>query len=108
MLYRCGSHTCFILESHSPNAEEALGLLSMPLPPTKESIESACSKLLNMGVGKGGNGYVIIRSGAMGAFVACREKKGQWVNAYWNEDESAHIVDVTGRRNMISILCGLR
>ena len=81
----------------SPNAEEALSLLAMPLPPTKENIEEACHKFLEMKVGREGNGHVIVRSGAMGAYVASLESPGRWVEAYWSEDDIGNIVDVTGR-----------
>jgi len=78
----------------SPNAEEALGLLSDPLPPTKSSIEQACNAFLDFGVGPGGTGWVIIRSGSMGAYIACRSQPGVWIDAYWRTEEQ--VVDVTG------------
>ena len=82
---------------NSPNAEEALSLLSLPKFPTKQLIEHAASKFLDMGVGRAGAGCVIIRSGAMGAYVATRTKGGQWVDAFW-ADRAEKIVDVTGRQ----------
>ena len=81
--------------SYSPNAEEALGLLSLPLPPTKSSIEQACKTFLDFGVGLGGAGWVIIRSGELGAFIACRSQPGRWIDPYWTIDE--RVVDVTGK-----------
>ncbi|OBZ76786.1 Uncharacterized protein C16C9.01c [Grifola frondosa] len=87
----------------SPNAEEALSLLSMSLPPTKALIEEACRRLLDLGVGNNGSGCVIIRSGALGAYVATRERE-EWIDAFWVDDDS-HIVDVTGAGN--SFLGGL-
>jgi len=87
----------------SPNAEEALSLLSMHSPPTQQLVELAASKFLDMGVGKAGAGCVIIRSGAMGAYVATRRKGGQWVDAFWNN--ITKIIDVTGAGN--SFLGGL-
>jgi hypothetical protein len=83
----------------SPNAEEALGLLSVPLPPTKSSIEQACKAFLDFGVGPGGTGWVIIRSGSMGAYVASRSQPGTWIDAYWRTDE--RVVDVTGKFLML-------
>ena len=81
----------------SPNAEEALSLLSMPHPPTKELIEAACAKFLEFGVGRDGEGHVIIRSGPMGSYVASRKKAGIWVDAYWKSEKNPEkIVDVTG------------
>jgi len=39
---------------------------------------------------------VIIRSGAMGAYVATRAKGGKWVDAFWTDNKDK-VVDVTGR-----------
>ncbi|KAI0637860.1 Ribokinase-like protein [Trametes polyzona] len=90
----------------SPNAEEALSLLSMPTPPTKELVEQACRRFLDMGVGPDGTGSVIIRSGAMGACVARRDQPISWVDAYWSgPGGAARVVDVTGAGN--SFLGGL-
>jgi len=80
---------------NSPNAEEALSLLSIPLPPTKTMIEKATDDFLGIGVGKGGNGWVVIRCGELGAYIKSRETKGQWVEAFWTEDVDK-VVDVTG------------
>lgn len=80
---------------NSPNAEEALSLLSIPLPPTKTMIEKATDDFLGIGVGKGGNGWVVIRCGELGAYMRSRETKGQWVEAFWADDVDK-VVDVTG------------
>jgi hypothetical protein len=72
-----------------------LCLLSLPKLPTKQLVEHAAGKFVDMGVGQAGTGCVIIRSGAMGAYVATRVKGGQWVDAFWTDEEK--IVDVTGR-----------
>lgn len=80
----------------SPNAEEALCLLSMPTKPTKELVEQACGRLLDMGVGLDGKGSVIIRSGAMGACIGSRGQPYTWVEAFWDENHSDRVVDVTG------------
>lgn len=80
----------------SPNADEALSLLSMQQPPTKKAVEEACARLLEIGVGTNGNGHVIIRSGSLGAYVASRERPGCWVDAYWTEADAKKVIDVTG------------
>ena len=78
----------------------------MPQPPTKESIEDACQQLLDLGIGPNGSGHVVIRSGAMGAFVRSGARTGQWIDAYWSEESTPDkIVDVTGAGN--SFLGGL-
>ncbi|KAF8576445.1 Ribokinase-like protein [Ramaria rubella] len=89
----------------SPNAEEALSLLSLPLPPTQDTIEQAASMFLELGVGNSGNGTIIIRSGGMGAYVMTRSRGGRWVPAYWTTEDQHKIIDVTGAGN--SFLGGL-
>ncbi|KAJ7368102.1 Ribokinase-like protein [Mycena albidolilacea] len=89
----------------SPNAEEALGLLSLPLPPSKKLIEEAAHKFLELGVGPDGKGSVVIRSGSMGACVALKGLPTRWVPAFWTSKDEDKIVDVTGAGN--SFLGGL-
>ncbi|KAF7800009.1 hypothetical protein EIP86_011252 [Pleurotus ostreatoroseus] len=79
----------------SPNADEALSLLSILQPPSKSNVEEACQRFLDYGVGVNGEGAVIIRSGALGAYVATRAKGGQWIPAFWKEDQAHKVVDVT-------------
>jgi hypothetical protein len=57
-------------------------------------IEYACKTFLDSGVGPGGAGWVIIRSGDIGAFIACRSQPGKWIDPYWRTDK--RVVDVTG------------
>ncbi len=82
---------------HSPNADEALSLLSIQGPPTPSLIEQACQQFLDLGVGPDGTGTVIIRSGHLGAYVKSRKTKGQWIPAYWGEEDAEKVVDVTGQ-----------
>ncbi|KAG2058895.1 Ribokinase-like protein [Suillus hirtellus] len=92
----------------SPNAEEALSLLSLPLIVTKSAVENVASEFLKMGVGKENSGSVIIRSGALGAYVMTSDKKGRWIDAFWSSAENIDnlmVVDVTGAGN--SFLGGL-
>jgi len=95
------------MDVFSPNAEEASSLLSFPLPPNKSTIEKAASKFLDFGIGTGGKGSVVIRSGQLGAYVKSRGTNGIWVDAYWTEsqEDAQHVVDVTGAGN--SFLGGL-
>jgi len=78
----------------SPNAEEALSLLADPSPVSKSSIERASKSFLDFGVGPGGTGTVVVRSGSLGAYVASRSQPGAWIDAYWRAEE--RVVDVTG------------
>ncbi|KAF8803908.1 Ribokinase-like protein [Phlegmacium glaucopus] len=88
-----------------PNAEEALSLLSLPLPPSRESIELAADKFLEIGVGQDRTGWVIIRSGPLGLYMKTQMTKGAWVDAYWTTEDKHKIIDVTGAGN--SFLGGL-
>ncbi len=58
-------------------------------------IEQACKTFLDLGVGLEGAGWVIIRSGELGAFIACRSQPGRWIDPYWMSNE--RVVDVTGK-----------
>ena len=92
------------LDIHSPNAEEALSLLSMPTEPTKELVEEACGRFLDMGVGPNGSGSVVIRSGAMGACVGSRGRPYEWIDAFWSSQESSEkVVDVTGMDQCLNL-----
>ncbi|KAJ8086369.1 hypothetical protein PM082_005192 [Marasmius tenuissimus] len=84
-----------------PNAEEALSLLSIPLPPTKAAIEKAADKFLELGAKEA----VVIRSGGLGAYVLTRARPGEWITAFWGAEDMKEVVDVTGAGN--SFLGGL-
>ncbi|KAI0035582.1 Ribokinase-like protein [Vararia minispora EC-137] len=81
----------------SPNAGEALSLLSVPEPVTREKIEQAAKRFVDAGVGSESNGFVVIRSGEMGSYVLSRGHGGEWIDAYW-QDQSK-VIDVTGAGN---------
>ncbi|KAG8700081.1 hypothetical protein FRC09_006180 [Ceratobasidium sp. 395] len=94
----------------SPNAEEALGLLSIDKADenTPSVIEQAAATFLSFGIGKDRSGYVVIRCGAMGAYGATLSSgkvAGWWVPAYWTAEDGSAVVDVTGAGN--SFLGGL-
>ena len=96
----CAPDICALMGSVSPNAEEALSFLSQNSPPTKQAVEKAAAEFLSFGIGKNGGGSVIIRCGALGAYVLTQQRGGQWFDAYWsNADATDHhqVVDVTGR-----------
>lgn len=88
----------------SPNAEEALTVLSMDLPPTKETIEEAAQRFLDHGIGADGEGAVVIRSGELGAYICTRTKGGKWIDAYWTSANPEKVVDVTGSSFMSYVL----
>jgi len=79
----------------SPNAEEALNILSMPQPPQRQTIERAAQIFLELGAKA-----VIIRSGPLGAYVVPEQgQSGRWVNAYFSVQEGHRVKDVTGAGN---------
>lgn len=84
----------------SPNAEEALSLLSIKECPNRQNVESAARQFLDFGVGHGGRGAVVIRSGALGAYTVRREHGGRWTVAYWTSEDSEKVVDVTGEAHI--------
>lgn len=91
----------------SPNAEEALSLLGKSDPsPTKESIQSACAQLLELSASVGGTGCVIIRSGALGAYVQKPGEDGHWVDAFWQDNDRDKVIDVTGKSSRsVALMC---
>jgi len=85
----------------SPNAEEALGFLSIDLPVTTAKVEEA-ARIFIQDV----KSCVIIRSGAMGAYGLRKgAKEGKWIDAFWTKEDVDKVVDVTGAGN--SFLGGL-
>ena len=70
--------------------------MSLPLTPTKALIEEAATEFLRIGVGIDGNGWVVIRSGELGAYVKNRVQDGIWVDAFWTSDDEGKVVDETG------------
>ena len=73
-----------------------MSLLSLSPTPTKDLIEQAASRFLDLGAGEG-KGHVIIRSGAMGAYVVARSRPGKWIDAFWTSGSKQKVVDVTGQ-----------
>ncbi|KAF8760820.1 pfkB family carbohydrate kinase [Rhizoctonia solani] len=73
----------------SPNAEEALGLLSIDKAGAYDYsvIEYAAARLLSFGVGK-------MLLGIEGGIV-----RGWWTPAYWGPEDKGAVVDVTGKIN---------
>ncbi|KAH7344562.1 Ribokinase-like protein [Rhizoctonia solani] len=97
-------HILHRIDILSPNAEEALGLLSIDSAGVDDPavIELAAARFLSFGVGEHASGYVIIRCGAMGAYAATIEAgaaKGWWTPAYWTPEDEGVVVDVTGAGN---------
>lgn len=96
-----------VFSKKSPNAEEALSLLSLPGPPCKKTIEQAADMFIQLGVGDHETGYVIIRSGPLGAYVVQKRSDGVWIDAFFSESTSESIVDVTGRMTYLNISLSL-
>lgn len=82
-------------EFSSPNAEEALSLLSITGTPTKVLVEQAAASLFDLGAVS-----IIIRSGALGAYVqASKVTPGRWIPAFFTQEDAHRVVDVTGAGN---------
>lgn len=83
----------------SPNANEACSLLSIfhEGELEKAHIEKAAQILYEFGVGPGGTGSVVIRSGELGAYIKDNRDPGVWVDAYWKQSD--RVIDVTGAGN---------
>jgi hypothetical protein len=58
-------------------------------------------------VGEGGKGWVVIRSGGLGAYVRSKERVGEWVEAFWTEKDGEKIVDVTGECSTACVRGGM-
>jgi sugar/nucleoside kinase (ribokinase family) len=80
----------------SPNAEEALSLLSIKERLSRQLIEGVADRFLEFGVGKDGTGTVVIRCGEMGAYIRSRDRNGRWIAAFWGQEDVDRVVDVTG------------
>ncbi|KAI7860673.1 Ribokinase-like protein, partial [Circinella umbellata] len=76
----------------TPNHEEAAALLGN----SKLDPETCAKKLYNA---IDNNTNVVIRSGKLGAVVATHNNTTEWVPAYWKENDSDKIRDVTGAGN---------
>jgi hydroxymethylpyrimidine/phosphomethylpyrimidine kinase len=90
----------------SPNCEEAFSFLGVTEShPTRGTIEKACAQFLEFGVGKNGQGWIIIRSGHLGACVAKRGETLLWIDAFFQDkdEKEGRIVDVTGM--LLGALC---
>ncbi|KAG9048889.1 hypothetical protein FS837_011798 [Tulasnella sp. UAMH 9824] len=87
----------------SPNAEEALRMLEIPLPVTTTKVEEAATTFIEAGVKL----CVIIRCAGLGAYAleTGASGRGFWTPAFWAEKDIGRIVDVTGAGN--SFLGGL-
>ncbi|KAG6820442.1 hypothetical protein H0H93_000438 [Arthromyces matolae] len=91
---KCHAHESLL---SSPNAEEALSLLSIDQPPSRSLIEQAADRFLEYGIGNTRGGWIIIRSGELGAYVKSPLTKGRWIDAFWTAGEAQRVVDVTGQ-----------
>ena len=80
----------------------------MHIPPSKDTVEEAARKFLEFGIGKDKLGWVIIRSGELGAYVISQNFPGKWVDAYWRPDEAHQVVDVTGEASFILYLGSIK
>jgi sugar/nucleoside kinase (ribokinase family) len=84
----------------SPNYQELFGLYGLAMDtPIRGAVEQAVKHLLlNVGVGPGGDGIVLIRCGSRGACIGTRAGGLRWTPAYHGRD-SLRVKDMTGASN---------
>jgi sugar/nucleoside kinase (ribokinase family) len=86
----------------SPNHDELRTLFSIPTVEqqdenqTRQIIETLLRALLDLGVGRDGQGIVVVRSGSLGACVGTRAHGTRWVPAFYGREDPEKVVDVTG------------
>ena len=85
-----------------PNHEELLAFYSIPCPSSPNGTLSALVEPLiehllhTVGVGKDGQGVVVIRCGGMGSCVGTRKGGIRWFPAFFEQEDQDRVVDVSG------------
>jgi hypothetical protein len=85
-----------------PNHEELLAIYDQPckistFQELQEVISNVIHHLLdNVGVGPNGAGAVVVRCGRHGSCVGTKSKGIKWFPAYFTEQDSGRVIDVSG------------
>lgn len=105
ILDNCEAHrkAAKLVDVYSPNHFEFLSIFKPgggPPPPVldQKEIEHLALGLLQSGVGRDGNGTVVIRCGESGSLVASRSFPARWFPAFHNTS-SGMVTDATGAGN---------
>jgi len=80
----------------SPNHVELAAFFGDPPDKALERIEHYCQRFIDSGIGEDMIGYIVVRCGKDGCYVASR-KGAQWIPAYHNS--AGKVVDPTGGGN---------
>ncbi|KAK4232789.1 Ribokinase-like protein [Achaetomium macrosporum] len=96
--------TAKCVDIYSPNHIELLATFGSGVgPPAEEfhrkTIEEQALRILDSGVGRDGDGAVVIRCGEHGCVVVSRSYPARWFPAYHRGSESSRVVDATGAGN---------
>jgi len=90
----------------SPNHDELAGYYGVEDPLDKndpDTIESLAGKIVAAGIGKRGNGAIVVRAGKLGCLVGCRKHAPIWLPAYYLPTEvggnNPKVIDPTGGGN---------
>ncbi|KAK8850710.1 hypothetical protein IAR55_004630 [Kwoniella newhampshirensis] len=93
------------IEVLSPNHEELFSFYAIPImeitdPELRPTVERLINHILhNVGIGKDGNGIVVVRCGRLGACVGTKVGGLRWCPAYFDGEEVDRVKDVTGAGN---------
>ncbi len=63
---------------------------------TRPTVERLIRYLLSLGVGRDGQGIVVVRCGRLGSCVGTSRRGLHWVPAYFRGPEQVRVKDVTG------------
>jgi len=90
-----------MVDVFSPNHIEFAKIFGASLPELldKPVLESYASEFVRSGIGKSGQGVVVIRAGAEGCLVAAENQVAQWIPSFYSvcgETATHKIVDPTG------------
>jgi hypothetical protein len=91
-----------VLLTVRPNHEELLAIygqvVSGPsLLQLQEDITPLVNHLINdIGIGEGSKGAIVVRCGRHGSCVATKQNGIKWLPAYFGEEDTHRVVDVSG------------
>nr|XP_019007751.1 pfkB family carbohydrate kinase superfamily protein [Kwoniella pini CBS 10737]OCF46532.1 pfkB family carbohydrate kinase superfamily protein [Kwoniella pini CBS 10737] len=93
------------IEVLSPNHEEIFSILGIPLIDMSSmefisTVEGIIKYFLDeIGIGKDGQGVMIVRCGKLGACIGTKQKGLRWCPAYFQGKDQVKVKDVTGAGN---------
>jgi len=100
--YRKSTHSRNASLTSRPNHEELLAIYDQPCTiSTSQELQEVISPLIRhllhvVGVGPNGDGAVVVRCGRHGSCVGTKSKGIKWFPAYFTEQDSGRVIDVSG------------